>query len=182
VDVHYCEIPVAGPGLTEYLRILATTRPVENTVVHRFRWLGDRIDWFKTTSNLDTYATFRQLLESAAAQRAMPKLLVPSPFPNGSPPEFYEVGGGALDLDGVLAKLLVLGGAYERFQGPHVEAKALAAAAVYDLIQDRYEDFSLYYSDHAWSPWFFYIAWDLTFILVDRRQAEVTIIATTDTD
>lgn len=182
VKDRYQEISVDGPGLTEFLRALEPTRVNGGTHIHRFRWMGSPDDWFRGGTNLQAYENFRTLLESGAARTAMPEVLEPSPFPTGSPPDFPGVAGGALGLDGDLATLLVLGGAYERFRGPQREAKQLARRAVEDLIQDRYEDFSVYCSDEPWSPWFYDVAWDQTWFLVDRRKAEVTVIATTDTD
>lgn len=178
----YTEVNVGGPGLVEFLRALQPTRINGGTHVRRFKWTANPDDWFTGGTSLQAYENFRTLLESRAARRAMPEVLVPSPFPTGSPPDFSGVAGGALGLDGDLATLLVLGGAYERFRGAQREAKQLARHAVEDLVQERYEDFSLYYTDEPWAPWFFDVAWDQTWILVDRRNAEVTIICTTDTD
>jgi hypothetical protein len=178
----YREVEVNDSGLSEFLRLLATTRANGNTYVHRFRWMGDRTDWFRTGTNLSAFETFRGLLESEAARKAMPDILEPSPFPTSRPPNFAQVPGGVLGLDGDLAALLVLGGAYERFRGPHRAAKDIAREAVHDLIEDRYEDFLLYHSEEPWSSWFFDVAWDQTWILVDKREAEVTVICTTDTD
>ena len=178
----YREVEVTGDGLTGFLGALATTRVNGNTFVRRFRWTGDRDDWWVMANNLQAYETWRRLFESEAARTAMPEVLEPSPFPSGKPPNFAMVSGGVLGLDGELAALLVLGGAYERFSGPHWMAKDIARRAEHDLVEDRYEDFSLYHSDEPWSPWFFDVAWDRTWILVDRRKAQVTVICTTDTD
>lgn len=178
----YKQVSVDGPGLTEFLEALAPTRVQGGTHIRRFRWTGGPDSWFCGGSNLHAYENFRTLLESKAARKAMPQVLEPSPFPVGSPPAFHGLAGGALGLDGDLATLLVLGGAYERFRGPQREAKRLACRAADNLIQDRYEDFSVYFSDEAWSPWFYDVAWDQTWILVDRRHAEATVIVTTDTD
>jgi hypothetical protein len=144
--------------------------------------MGSRDSWFRGGSNLQAYEDFRVLLESDAARKAMPDVLESSPFPAGSPPRFAGVAGGVLGLDGDLATLLVLGGAYERFRDSQRKAKQLACRAAEDLIQGRYEDFSAYYSDEPWTPWFYDVAWDQTWFLVDRQHAEVTVIVTTDTD
>lgn len=182
VKDRYEQVSVGGPGLAEFLEALAPTRINGGTHVHRFRWVGSADEWFGGGSNLHAYENFRALLESSAARKAMSEILTPSPFPTGTPPDFPGVAGGALGLDGDLATLLVLGGAYERFRGPQREAKQLARRAADELIQNRYEDFTVYYSDAPWSPWFHDIAWDQTWFLVDRRHAEVTVIITTDTD
>ncbi|WP_155856058.1 hypothetical protein [Cellulomonas sp. URHD0024] len=179
---HYREVELNGPDLAEFLRLLATTRPRANTHVRRFRWTGDRQDWFRTGTSLETFEAFRELFGSAAARTAMPDVLDPFPFPIGTPPKFAAVPGGALRLDGDLAALLVLGGAYRRFPGPQRTAKAKAVAAVHDLVHDHFEDFSVYSSDEAWSPWFADAGLDQTWLLVDQRHAAVTVICTTDSD
>lgn len=178
----YEEVGLDLVHLTTYLELLAPTRTLGSTHVRRFRWTGPTDDWFDTRTNHVAYPTFRTLLESEAARSALPQILDPSPFPLGTPPDFDGVAGGPLLLDGELAALLVRGGAYERFRGTHREAKAIAVAAARDLIDDRYEDFEVFHSYRAWSPWFFDNAWDQTWLLVDRRDAEVTLICTTDTD
>lgn len=178
----YREIQVAGPGVLEYLRMLARTRAEPNTLVRRFQWTGDHNGWFRTSSLGFADQSFSELLGSRAARLGMPALLDPLPFSPAAPVRFAPVSGGALGLDGDLAKLLVLGGAYERFRGPQRQAKEAARAAVFDLVEDRFEDVEMYYTDHPWSPWFFDVAWDQTWILVDRCDTTATVICTTDTD
>jgi len=75
-----------------------------------------------------------------------------------------------------------VGDAYHRFGGPQRKAKEAARAPVFDLVQDRFEDVEMYDSDQPWSRWFFDVAWDQTWILVDRGEARATVICTTDTD
>lgn len=178
----YVEVAVEGEGIEEFQRALAATHVNGGVQVRRFRWEGDKGDWFNVNTNLTMHETFRTLLESNAARQALPDVLVPSPFPIGSPPDFWPVAGGALRLEGDLATALALGGAYKRHPGTDRDAKDLARRAERDLIGDRYEDFRLFASDAPWSPWFFDVAWDQTWILVDRGRAEVTIICATDTD
>ena len=85
-------------------------------------------------------------------------------------------------FDGDLAALLVIGGAYRRFRGDWRTAKAVALRAADELLDGRLEDFAIFYSEEAWSPWFFDVAWDESWILLDEGHAEATIIVTTDTD
>jgi hypothetical protein len=85
-------------------------------------------------------------------------------------------------LDGILAGVIVSGGAYKSYRGPAAEAKALAAEAVDVLIQQRYEDVRLDATHEPWTPWFHNIAGDHTYVLTDRANAEVTILCITDVD
>lgn len=178
----YSEVPVTGPAVERFLAALATTRANGNTLLRRFRWSGVRDGWFSTATNLSSFESFRQLLDSDAARRSVPELLEPFPFPSGEPPQFHPVSAGSIKLAGEWAALLVLGGAYKRFEGSEEEALGLAAAAVEELIEGRYEQVAVYYSYEPWSGWFFDVAWDQTWFLVDRDRGEVTLVCTTDTD
>jgi hypothetical protein len=66
---------------------------------------------------------------------------------------FAAVPGGAPGLDGMLATVLVQGGAYHRYDGSARDAKDIAAAAVDALTGRRYEDFRLDVSFTDWTPW-----------------------------
>ena len=80
------------------------------------------------------------------------------------------------------ARCLVNGGAYRSFRGRPAEAEAITAAAVGELIGDRHEDCEVHGAEHAWTPWFFDVAWDRSWIIVDRRQQFVTVLFATGTD
>ena len=112
---------------------------------------------------------------------ALPEVLVGAILPPGEPPAFDLETSGPLLLEGELAGLLSRGGAYVRFAGTDAEAKRLAADAARDLLQDRYEDFRVYFSCAVWTPWFDDVAWDATWLLVDDVNMEVTVLVTTDT-
>lgn len=85
-------------------------------------------------------------------------------------------------LDGILATIIVNGGAYKAFQRPSAQAKQLADAAVADLTGRRYEDFRLDRTFAPWTPWVFDVAWDHALVLTDYKNAEMTVICITDTD
>jgi hypothetical protein len=85
-------------------------------------------------------------------------------------------------LTGILATIIVQGGAYKAFQGSAAQAKDLADEAVADLTGRRYEDFRLDQTYEPWTPWFYNVAWDHTLVLTDYRNAELTILCITDTD
>jgi hypothetical protein len=76
----------------------------------------------------------------------------------------------------------VHGGAYEKFTGTSVEAKQLGSAFVDAVVGARHEQFHVYLSHRAWSPWFFDLAWDSTYLLVDDADKAITLLCITDTD
>jgi hypothetical protein len=112
----------------------------------------------------------------------LPELLIPNPYPLTKSPRFDESPTGTLTLAGELASALVHGGAYIRFKGSSAAAFQLAQAGLVDLVGDRHESFRVFESHAPWTPWFFDIAWDQTWILADYERLEVSILCKTDTD
>lgn len=182
--MRYIEVTVEGEGLDRYLLALAPTRANGTTRVVRLKAvdIDDEVSWFPVGTIAEANETFRSLFLSETARAALPDVLEDTSFPYRDPPVFHQASSGALMLEGELAGILSRGGAYVSFAGPDAEAKRLAAGAANDLLQDRYEDFRVFFSDAPWTPWFFDIAWDATWLLVDDANHEVTIIASTDTD
>jgi hypothetical protein len=179
----YETVPAGGPATDELLGVWRSVLANGGVLLTRVRWTGPRTDeWFRTSAKVFEYESFRCLLDSAAVRTALPELRIPEPYPISSPPEFPQNPPGTLTLDGEIAGNVVAGGAYERFRGTAKEAKQLATAAVSELTQDRHEDFNVFVSFEPWTPWFYDVAWDCTWIMVDRRLREATLLVATDTD
>jgi hypothetical protein len=94
----------------------------------------------------------------------------------------------AFRLDGEIAEWLWSGGAYNgygpdcSFQGTPGDAKRLALDACSAMFGDRYDDVSVDYSGDAWSEFFYTVAWDLTWVVMDRGASRVWLLCVTDTD
>ena len=125
---------------------------------------------------------FRRLFDSAAVRTALSRLLIPDPYPIVKPPQFHQSVTGTFTLAGKLAFALVRGGAYDRFSGSAAEAMRLAVAGVDDLVGDRHECFRVFHSRAPWTPWFYDVAWDDTWIVTDYERLLVSILCKTDTD
>ena len=67
-------------------------------------------------------------------------------------------------------------------KGTPSDAKRVCTAFVDVLVEDRHREFTVYRSYEPWSPWFMAIAWDITWLLIDRGRNEVTLLCVTDTD
>lgn len=96
--------------------------------------------------------------------------------------EDHFVSSGEFEVCAFLARILSRGGAHSR--GDHVtfrEAFDHAIAALASLSPNPYTPgWSLaLVSEHAWSPFFYDIAWDASIILVDRPC--LTVLLATDT-
>ena len=117
-----------------------------------------------------TNEVLRSLFDSPAIRSALPELLIPDPYPITKPPQFFESATGTFTLAGELASALLRGGPYIRFPGSAAEASQLASAGLADLVGDRYEQFRVFQSEAPWTPWFFDIAWEHTWILADYER------------
>ena len=87
-------------------------------------------------------------------------------------------------LDGLIAGLMVSGGAYKSkaFQGSGKEAKEISVKLCHELFAERYEDIIVFTSSTPWSEWFCRIGWDITIVIIDKSKRLVWGIALTDTD
>lgn len=179
--ITWAPVPVTDPALDRYLEQVAATHVHGGYLVGRWRAVeySDTVAWFTARNRMEEFGLLRVFFDDAVVREGLAALRIPSPLPDIG---FEQQWSGSLSLDGVLAGVIVSGGAYENFRGPAREAKALAAAAVEALTQNRFEDFRVDVSHEAWTPWFHDIAWDHTYVLTDNANAEVTVLCITDTD
>ena len=134
----------------------------------------------------------RPIPHLAGWREAFPELEVPDSLGRS---EFSFVD--PLTFDGELASVLVWGGAYIDFDGTIGEAKALAqmccevmfGAAYYDTrAGDWYKAMPtsqgtrVVHLPGAWSPWFYDIAWDYTWVVADGLRDRAWLLCVTHTD
>lgn len=74
------------------------------------------------------------------------------------------------------------GGAYGQFKGTGEQAMELGRAFTDDLFGDRFEDIQVFRCFKPWSEWFSDIAWDGTWVGVDKRECRVWTLLQTDSD
>ena len=55
-------------------------------------------------------------------------------------------------------------------------------AAARALICDRFDDILVYETRRAWSPFFHDVAWDFSWVVVDKRERLLHLLCATDTD
>jgi len=182
-SVDWEPVPINLPALDAYLRQIRETHSNGGYLIGRWRAVRcpDVTAWFAARNRLGEYEMHRLLFENPVVRTELSSLEIPVPL-DRVPGSLKEVPGGVLTLDGILATIIVHGGAYKSFQGSAAEAKRLADEAVADLTGRRYEDFRLDRTHEPWTPWFFGVAWDDTLVLTDYRSAEMTVLCLTDTD
>ena len=173
---------VEHPAVTAMLAELRRTHDNGGALLKAFALEhdDDTLHWFASRNRFAEYEFFQAFLGSRAVRDALPELQVPEEVPRDL--GFEQSWSGTLTLDGELAATIVLGGAYERFKGTPTQAKALGAAFVDALVGERHAEFKVYRSFKPWSPWFFDVAWDGTWLLIDQGKDEVVLLCRTDTD
>ena len=172
---------VAGvpPAVEEYLAELRRVNVNGDAVYARFEVTGSRdFDWFATRNRWDEISFFSRLLSSPSVAKCLPEVTKDATFDESVTFEW----GSSLTLDGDLARALVIGGAYKKFEGTPRAAKQLAARACDAIFGDRFLDIEVFKSWKPWSRWFHDVAWDSTYIIIDRRGQTVSVLASTDTD
>ncbi|GGE57351.1 hypothetical protein [Priestia taiwanensis] len=85
-------------------------------------------------------------------------------------------------VDGGIARSIYCGGAYERFYGTPKEAKKLAEKLCDVMFEDRLFDIEAYKTNEAWCSWFYDVAWDDTWFIIDKKLKRFWLICITDTD
>ncbi|GAB2834011.1 hypothetical protein [Lentzea nigeriaca] len=180
--ITWSQVAVADSALDRYLEQVTATHVNGGYLIGRWRAVeySDTVAWFMSRNRVEDYNLFRVFFDDQAVRNGLSELQIPAPLTEAL--GFEQQWAGSLCLDGVLAGLIVQGGAYERYKGSAGEAKALATAAVEALTQNRFADFRVDISTAAWTPWFHDIAWDHTLVLTDFANAELTVLCMTDTD
>ncbi|GAA1241093.1 hypothetical protein [Oryzihumus leptocrescens] len=176
-------MPIESPSLDEYLAEVRRTHVNGGVLIGRWRaeHYSDVTAWFAARNRLEEYEMHRLLFDAQSVRSGLEELQIPADLAR-VPGSLSEIPGGALMLDGMLARVIVSGGAYHQFEGSAAEAKELAARVVDELIGRRYEDIRVDETFEPWTPWFFDIAWDCTLVLTDYARAEMTVLCITDTD
>ncbi|MBX9737240.1 MAG: hypothetical protein K2X32_09975 [Phycisphaerales bacterium] len=83
---------------------------------------------------------------------------------------------------GEIAETLAIGGAYDAHSKGAADAYRTAEEFRNSLFGDRFDDMLVLWSAKAWCSWFCDVAWDQTWLFVDKRRSQVSILAVTDTD
>ena len=135
------------------------------------------LDWFLSRNRDQEIDFFENLVRSNAFQGELP-----------SKQRAFEqltiewAWSSSYVLDGEIAFSLMVGGAYERFSGTGEDAKDLGRRASSELVGTSYEDVLVQKTHTAWSDWFHGIAWDCTWLGIDKRKRIAWVLRYTDTD
>ena len=132
------------------------------------------LHWFVSRNRFDEIAFFEKFLSS----RIFIERQITFDFDSNLDWEWSS----SYILDGDIAKTLKSGGAYKAFPGSGKEAKTLGQMLCTDVFEERYDDIQVFKTYKPWSDWFYDVAWDQTWIIVDKRRLLIWAILLTDTD
>ena len=90
--------------------------------------------------------------------------------------------GSEFTLAGEIARTLADGGAYIKHEAGPGDAYAIADRFRQWLFGERFGEVLVLKSFKPWSAWFCGVAWDGTWLIVDKGQSKVSVLAVTDTD
>lgn len=178
-SVKIAAVPSTFPAVDKYLAELRRINSNGGAFIARFHInSNDDFNWFATRNRWDEIGFFSRLLSHPEFANALPEVAA-----NVTASELADFEwSSSLTLDGELARLLVAGGAYEKFEGTQKEAKLLGACVADSLFSDRFIDVLVFRCWKPWSSWFCDVAWDCTTILIDKRLQVVTVLVSTDSD
>ena len=181
---HLWQSPVFSPvacssdAVSELLHELRTTHVNGGAEFAQFVFAGHPVlHWFVSRDRFAEIGFFENLLTSSACRSALPTLKPPTSL---EPVDWERLSPYVLDGD--FAGVLMAGGAYKRFNGTSCAAKALAGRVCEDLLDGRYEETEVFRTRVPWSPWFCGVAWDTTWIGVDKGRSRTWVLCATDTD
>jgi hypothetical protein len=169
---------LSSPIVDELLRELGNTHVNGGALFGRFCFLDDPvIHWFISRNRFDELDFFEHFLTSDAVREVLPSLKAPASL-NSIKWEWWS----PYLLGGDLARTLMFGGAYRKYEKGGRSAKDLGEGVCSDLFGDRFEDVRVLRTGDAWSGWFRKIAWDMTWVGVDKRDLKIWVLCLTDTD
>jgi hypothetical protein len=135
------------------------------------------LHWFTSRNRLDELEFPERFLSAPAVSTVLTEVCA-----GAKPAPFGFQWGSSFTLSGEIARTLAEGGAYEKHKAGAADAYAVAERFRAWLFGDRFEEIHVLVSHQPWSDWFYEIAWDCTWLILDKRYSVVSVLAVTDTD
>ncbi len=168
----------AGPAVEALLGALDAAHVNGGAGFARFEFADDPcLRWFVSRNRFDEIAFKEHLLTSGALRAHLPGLEIPAALE----PVKWEWWSSYL-LAGDWARSLMQGGAYGKFQEGARKAIETGEKACAELFGDRHEEVMVFRTGAAWSGWFYNVAWDMTWVGIDKRERKAWLLCLTDTD
>jgi hypothetical protein len=177
-DSVFASAPVCSSGIEELLKEFRATHVNGGAEFGRFTFAIIRnLHWFVSRNRFDEIHFIEHLLCSNAFRETLPQIRSPISIE----PIKWEWCSPYL-IAGDWARALMAGGAYKSFNRGGRAALTIAERARFALFEDRFEDVQIYRASVPWSAWFFDVAWDMTWVGIDKRDFSAWVLCLTDTD
>jgi hypothetical protein len=117
-EIEWESSPVRLPAVDRYLEHVSSTHVNGGYLWGRWRArkYSDVTAWFASRNRFEEYELLRVLFDSAVVREDLRELHIPDQV-GRRPGQLSEEWCGSLCLDGILAGVIVQGGAYEQFKG-----------------------------------------------------------------
>jgi hypothetical protein len=96
------------------------------------------------------------------------------------PPPFRPMS--SFELEGALTEILLGGGAYIRGMESDDDARRMSRAFVDALLGDHRRSSTVFALEGAWTRWFYDVAWDCSYLILDPLARAWWSLFMTDTD
>ena len=167
------------PFTLEYIQALQRRYENGHVFFASFQGAAHRVfDWYVARNDLQGLLFFHKFWHTPTPARVLSELRVPASYAND--PRFQSTS--SFTFAGEIVSQLYHGGAYHESHGSGAEEMLLAERSAHELIQNRFSEVLVFVNHTAWTDFFFDIAWDGTWILLDKRDRAIHILAATDTD
>lgn len=179
-NTDFSEVIEISPEIAEYVESLKRTYLNGNVVYKKFVLPNDKtLDWYASRNRFHDMGFFENFWIVDSVQKSLPYKLDKSL-------NFYSdktfAWSSPFVLGGNMAWALSSGGAYERHSRGAVDAKKLADLAANEMIHDDYDNILVFESHLPWSSFFMDVAWDGTWVIIDKLKRFVHVLIATDTD
>jgi hypothetical protein len=135
-------------------------------------------DWYASRNQFHEMGFFERFWSTPLVSTCLPQTLKSVNFFSL---EIFK-GCSPFMLAGGLACCLAEGGAYGVNRPNAMDAKRLGDGVADEWIQSRYDSSLLYIANSAWSDYFYDVAWDYTWVLINKSVGTIHVILATDTD
>ncbi len=179
-DVSYREQRITHPAIDAWLTALARVYEHGGGLLRIFEPRDVAVfDHALRLEHRETVEPLGVFLSTPEVSAACPELRIETPPKR--PPVFHEVSPYA--MEGALTSLLLVGGAYTAFPGTVDEARDLSRRFMETLCGPALHlGRQAWASTTPWTPWFYDLAWDHTFLIRDHHVRRMILLCVTDTD
>ena len=178
-DVEYEVVPSMDSRLFKVVAALQESYSNGGTIL---RILKPREEWKYTLAyrtdlgGVDHW--LRSFLQAQTVREAVRELQIPPEIPNL--PKYTGYGG--FEFEGAITQLLLRGGAYGQLDLSEDAARHLSRDFVNALTDSQPSNIFVIRIDEPWTDWFYDVAWDSTFVVMDSVAMRWTLLGVTDTD